>query len=338
MVATRMRAVFERRLGAVRRQLPGVIAGRAESVHKMRVASRRLREAIPLLPKTTKPDGTCTPAGRRISRPLRRVTRVLGGVRELDVALAYLNEIGSARLALADAVGTVGQVIRWEREVRRQAMLRRLGRENLEKIERRILEQVVDSEVSAPELSPGPGLSRRIARRAAGVEAVVEAAGGLYAPNRLHSVRIATKKLRYALELAHELARVRALGPLRRLKRMQDLLGRMHDLEVLAGHTRLLDLQAGHRGRLHARVGLLLDAIDTEIRLLHATYLGRRFSLLEVAARCHDEFCPQLAAQSLPGAIRRSRPTSPRGSYGSTHHVVRRPTRDRRRTGQRVSR
>jgi CHAD domain-containing protein len=328
--------VFERRLRAVRRQLPGVVAGEAESVHKMRVASRRLREAVPLLPKAAEPDGSCAPAGRRIGRPLRRVTRALGGVRELDVALTYLDEIGSARSALADTVGTVSQVIRWEREVRRQAMLRRLRRENLEKIARRLLEQVVDLEVSAPSLSPSPGLGRRIARRAAGVEAAVEAAGGLYAQNRLHSVRIATKKLRYALELAHELAPVRTLGPVRRLKRMQDLLGRMHDLEVLAGYTRLLDLQAGHPDHLHAGVTLLLDAIDTQIRLLHAAYLATRSSLLEVATRCRDEFCPQLAAHGAPGAVQRFRPTSPRGSYGSTHHVVRRPTRDRRRTRRRV--
>jgi CHAD domain-containing protein len=330
--------VFARRLAAVRRAQPGVIAGEVESVHKMRVASRRLREAVPLLPNAAEPDGTCAPGGRRLSRPLRRVTRALGGVRELDVALAYLDEIRSTRTAVAGAVGTVSRVIRWEREVRRQAMLRRLERANLEKVERRILEQVVDLEVSAVDLSRNQKLGRRIARRTEGVEAAVEAAGDLYAPNRLHGVRIATKKLRYALELAHELALARTLGSVRRLKRMQDLLGRMHDLEVLAGYTRLLDLQASRRGRLHARIGLLLDAIDTEIRLLHAAYLATRPSLLEVAARCRDETCPQLAVQGRSGVIRRSRPASPRGSYGSTHHVVRRPARGRRRTGRRVSR
>ena len=309
--------------------------GEVDGVHKMRVASRRLREAVPLLPSAEGSQAAGLPAGRRISRPLRRVTRALGGVRELDVALAYLHDMAAARPALAGAAGTVSRVIRWERELRRQAMIGRLERANLEKLERQVLEFVVDLDASPPVPSRTRALSRRIARRAAGVEEAVEAAGSLYAPGRLHGVRISTKKLRYALELVQELTPVRTLGPVRRLKRMQDLLGRMHDLEVLAGYTRLLDLQAGRRGRLHARIGLLLDAIDTEIRLLHAAYLSARTSLLAITARCRDEFCLQLVAL---GAARPLRPASPRGSYGSTHHVVRRPTRDRRGTGRRVSR
>jgi CHAD domain-containing protein len=330
--------VFERRLRAVRRDLSGVLAGDVEGVHRMRVASRRLREAMPLLATAAAPGKSGASSRRKITRALRRVTRALGGVRELDVALGYLDEIDSSRPDLAGATRTVGRFIRWEREVRRVAMLRRLEGANLKRIERRILARLVDFQVTDPGSQQSPRLGRRIERRAAGLEMAVEAAGDLYAPDRLHGVRIATKKLRYALELARELGAARTLGSVRRLKRMQDLLGRMHDLEVLAGYTRLLDLQASTRGRLHARIGLLLDAIARETRLLHAAYLASRPDLADVAARCRDEFCPQLAAHSLVDIVRPPRRTGRREHYGNTDHVVRRPARSRRRTERRVSR
>jgi CHAD domain-containing protein len=216
-------------------------------------------------------------------------------------------------------------------------MLRRLERANLEKIQHRILAHFIDLQVAAPDLSRASRLARRIERRSAAVEAATEAAGSLYAPDRLHGVRIATKKLRYALELAQELAPVRTLGSIRRLKRMQDLLGHMHDLEVLAGYTRLLDLQASRRGRLHARIGALLDTIDKEIRLLHAAYLKTRSVLIDVCVRCRDEFCPRLAGPGGGDDVRPARHASSRENHGSTYHVVRRPSRDRSRTGRRVS-
>src|SRR3712207_6954937 len=50
---------------------------------------------------------------------------------------------------------------------------------------------------------------------------------------RSHEVRIAVKKLRYALELVRELSGSRATAHLRTLKKVQDLLGRMHDFEIL---------------------------------------------------------------------------------------------------------
>jgi CHAD domain-containing protein len=325
--------VVERRLKAVRHELPGVLAGEAESIHRMRVASRRLREALPLLAAAVAASGGADAPHRKIARALRRVTRALGGVRELDVALAFLDEIRASNPALAGAVAAVRQAVRWERDVRRRTMLSRLQRANLEKIKRRVSARLVDVQVAGPDPAWLTRLGRRIAVRAAGVEAAAEAAGDLYAPNRLHGVRIATKKLRYALELARELASLPTIGAVRRLKGMQDLLGRMHDLEVLAAHTRLLDLQASARGRLHVRIGALLDAIDREIRLLHAGYLARRPALAEVVERCRDEFSPKLKAR---GAIRTARRATQRETYGRNHHVVRRTARDRSRAGRRI--
>ena len=59
--------------------------------------------------------------------------------------------------------------------------------------------------------------ARRRARRAAELRAAIERAGGIYLADRLHRVRVAAKKLRYALEIQRELTQFaidRAVEPL----------------------------------------------------------------------------------------------------------------------------
>ena len=80
--------------------------------------------------------------------------------------------------------------------------------------------------------------------------AAIDEAGQMYAPERLHQVRIAAKKLRYGLEIASGVG-VRAGAPrgCARSSELQDLLGRMHDLQVLQAHVadRACRVRAGHR-------------------------------------------------------------------------------------------
>src|SRR5512143_1392383 len=80
--------LLQQRVGAVRRMLPGARSGDVRAVHQARVATRRLREALPLV-SAGKP-------GRRLERAARNLTGVLGTVRELDVALLMLHEFQHA--------------------------------------------------------------------------------------------------------------------------------------------------------------------------------------------------------------------------------------------------
>ena len=73
-----------------------------------------------------------------------------------------------------------------------------------------------------------------MAARAIRLGRSVDGAGALYAPEALHAVRIAVKKLRYSLEMGRA-ARV-IVGSARaatRLSRFQDLLGEWHDWQML---------------------------------------------------------------------------------------------------------
>ena len=266
----------------------------------MRVASRRLREALPVLAAGQEPGSSGRRTVLKLVRTPRRLTRALGAVRELDVALVLLDELEAAGRSLRTAAATVRHVVRWEREVRRGELGRRLQQADFEKLRQRIAALLLDFEVTAAAGAWRSLLSTRIARRAADVREAVDRAGLLYAPDRLHGVRVTAKKLRYALELARELARVPTLQVLTQLKQLQDLLGRMHDLEVLAGYTRLLDLQVSTRGRQHARIAGLLNTIEEEVRRLHATYLASRPVLDTIAARCDSDFCPRLGGPPTP--------------------------------------
>jgi CHAD domain-containing protein len=123
----------------------------------------------------------------------------------------------------------------------------------------------------------------RAARRGADLGAAINNAGGIYLPDRLHAVRIAVKKLRYAMEIARELRASRAVAHLRTLKRVQDLLGRMHDLEVLIARTRALQSTANVRDlKLSGDLDRLVRVLEMDCRQLHVRYMNERKSLLTI--------------------------------------------------------
>ena len=72
------------------RTLRGLERGDIRMLHAARVASRRLRELVPLLQLESG-------STRKLSRRLRKMTKRLGGVRELDVLLLLIDELHEAR-------------------------------------------------------------------------------------------------------------------------------------------------------------------------------------------------------------------------------------------------
>ena len=139
----------------------------------------------------------------------------------------------------------------------------------------------------------------RAARRAERLRAAIENAAGIYLPDRLHEVRIAVKKLRYALEIARELSGSRATARIRTLKRAQDLLGRMHDLEVLIARTRAVQGRAGAPNlRLSADLDRLVRRLETECRQLHGRYMREasvtaRSAIMSTRAPRHGSAAPR---------------------------------------------
>jgi CHAD domain-containing protein len=118
---------------------------------------------------------------------------------------------------------------------------------------------------------------------------------------RLHDVRIALKKLRYAAELLDETGRKRLTAAIATLKAAQDVLGRLHDLDVLLswGRTAQATLDPPDIGGWRA-LGTLARAVEDECRMLHARYMRDRGALRAIGARlgsAHRESLPASGAR-----------------------------------------
>jgi CHAD domain-containing protein len=285
-----VRRAFVRRVRALERDLPGALDHDDDALHRSRVASRRLREILPVLGLERVPGGE--PAGEKAKKRVRRVTRALGSVRELDVALGILDEVQRAYPDLAEVVTAARAGVEEDRRARRDEMAGQLGDVQAEALVADLasLEEHVGQE---PASARAASLRRRLDRRLDRLDAAIEAAGALYAFDRLHMVRIAIKQLRYTLELTHELGGVPTRRLVTRLKQFQDLLGRQHDLEVVAGYVRRLG--GTGQGRFASDVQRVLRVLERETRELHAEYLAGVNLLVDVIARCRGDIDRRLA-------------------------------------------
>jgi CHAD domain-containing protein len=287
--------VARRCLSVLNRSLPSAEQGDVDSLHKARVATRRLRETLPLVASGHK--------GRKLDRDIRRITRALGPVRELDVALAMLDTLESAADVPRAAVMRLRQVLADERRVLREEMVHRLSRVDLQQLRKRLAAAHKRAE------RPGrKGVSReaqaraardRAGRRATQLQAAMESAGGLYLPDRLHQVRVAVKKLRYALELSTKFGGPRRASRIQSLRKAQDVLGHLHDLEVLIARTRGVQ-GSPHAGdlKLSEEMDRLVRRLETECRQLHVRYTSTRKTLAAI--------CDEVAAAARPTSIHHS--------------------------------
>jgi CHAD domain-containing protein len=300
--------LLTRRARELQRHLPAAVAGDDTGVHQARVASRRLREGLPVLAAGLK-------RGEKALRKIRHVTLALGTVREMDVTVQALDELARRPKIPRDALEDVRGHVIAERERRRAVMLTRLRELNTDKLTRRLEEVAIDSTMAEASVWRD-ALATRIGRRAKRFSASIHAAGQIYAPDRLHEVRIATKKLRYVLELAAD-AGIRAARPLvNALKRLQESLGRLNDLNVIQQHVAAVQTNPPKRQGATVRGLEVIDrTLEEECRHLHAAFIERVPALLELAETCRSTIVPQIATSGgrrkplkmvRPGAVRQS--------------------------------
>jgi len=271
-------ALLRQHLVSLLRAMPAAQAGDEISVHQARVASRRLREALPVLGASADAE-----ALDRADKRVRRITRALGPVRELDVTLSLLDELEAKDRAPKRAIARLRAAVTEERQKRRRQMLEEITPARLEKLRKRLVQVAAPerrSYASADAIGEAAGQAEYRARK---LRAAIDRAGGIYLADRLHRVRIEAKKLRYALEIQRELTHSRSTARLNRLKHQQDLLGRVHDLEVLIDRTREVQasLPAANR-RAMSELNRLIRALEDECREGHVEYMRGRPALLKI--------------------------------------------------------
>ncbi len=208
------------RTRALLRNLHGAARGEPEPVHHLRVNARRLRAALPFLARRSH--------GRRVRRLRRALTALLraaGCARDCDVRLVLLEQLGEP---VSD--GLRRRLRAAQRRARRR-MSEALREVDVARLRRRLARLQARARPDAAAVRAG-------AARAV-LDASAELARSLHAPSRrfdaeaLHALRSVCRRLRYTAELRDALAE-RASGAPAALQPLQDALGEIHDLHVLA--------------------------------------------------------------------------------------------------------
>jgi CHAD domain-containing protein len=215
-----------REMRALFRQLPKALAGEEEAVHQMRVAGRRLRIALTLLPRK--------PKGRRVRSALRvlhELIRAAGASRDLDVIVDLFEERVKGLNSPTPEHVTLRRRLRAARRRSRARMaeaLMDLEIAHLRSDLRAILSRCAEEPF---------GILRRVrdARDQEGGAFVagVEAIGDQYNSDGLHRLRGQARRPRYAAELRQAVLGQDSEAPAL-LKKLQEQLGLVHINHVLA--------------------------------------------------------------------------------------------------------
>jgi CHAD domain-containing protein len=204
----------------------------AEDVHRMRVATRRLRATLRAGRKVFDRDWA-----ESLRRELEYLGDALGAVRDLDVLVAHLDEAAGA-LDRGDAV-TVAPLLQMLRERRtraRESLAAVLDSEPYFELLRSLERASSSPLVSDPDIrleSLARKEFKRLCKTARSLRP--DASDG-----ELHKLRIRGKRARYAAELAQPLRGAPAKKFIRRAKRLQDLLGEHQDAVVAEQEIREL--------------------------------------------------------------------------------------------------
>ncbi len=228
-------AALLKHLKALQSEAPGVRqAEDIEFIHRMRVASRRLRAALPLFID-------CFPKKQsdRWLNQIKSITRALGAARDADVQLELLKELDEAatdprvrpglrRLSLRIAQERAGH------QTAVNAALDALDRANFYTDMEAAL-QALD-----PLLLPGTPYPHQLFLRAAAALSDRLDEFLAYEPYvdqpacvaELHAMRIAAKQLRYTIEIFAPLYPGELAPQMQAIKACQELLGDLHDCDV----------------------------------------------------------------------------------------------------------
>src|SRR5262245_21051945 len=110
-------SIWRKRLDALNNVWDEFLSGESEALHKARVASRRIREALPVVAAEAPSSKV-----KKLRRKVRGLTRELGPIRELDVELSMLDKEASDRSVPRPAVVAVRREVVSERHRLRERL------------------------------------------------------------------------------------------------------------------------------------------------------------------------------------------------------------------------
>jgi len=225
--------MLRKKLRAISKEIAGVRAGEdIEHVHRMRVASRRLRNALYIFEDCFPPKPF---SARR--RATRRITCALGEARDCDVQILFLKELTAGVHEPAVSPGIARMLLRLKQ---RRAKLQGKVFRALDRFEER--DTVGDLERALRDLDPGDIEPRSGTLYSLAAHRVSERTDALmkyasFVPRaeciaEHHAMRIAAKRLRYTMEVFAPLCEDELRMSLQAVRDLQERLGQLHDCDV----------------------------------------------------------------------------------------------------------
>jgi CHAD domain-containing protein len=245
------------RIDAMTREIPGVISSEdPECLHRMRVASRRLRAALGLLAEDAGLDDA-----RAFFKLVRSVTKRLGLARDLDVQILWLREFIDS-CAKNERPGVERLTLRLvQSRAKKQPGITRLLSDLSEGSvlsDTRTKLESARLEMDMKGVSDGTGDVER-ATKVIGlqIESMMRHAVSLPSPEAAdahHSLRIEIKRLRYAMEIYRGVymdteGMDACIGT---AKKLQGALGELHDADVwISGVPALMEREKDRAARYY---------------------------------------------------------------------------------------
>jgi len=270
-------SLLDQQASVLRTQLDGVYDGAVDAVHEARVATRRIRELLALVPVVPGRDREDEAA-----RGYKRIGRALGKVRDIDVQLALIQNLEGHAPQTAPSLVLVRQNHEGERLAKTRRLIKTLERLDVD----RLLRAVTDGHRAGlrRRLSSNgwrEQLKRLVVERAHNAVDAIAHATGVYFPRRAHGARIAIKQVRYAAEIADATGLTAVQAAIKTLRKGQEILGDLHDRQALAD---TLEGFGKDDGVDPMRILLARQVLEREMMQLHAQYLARRADLREACA------------------------------------------------------
>ena len=210
---------------------PGTRLGtEPESLHQMRVATRRLRAVL----RTARPI-LLPPWATSLEQELDWLSDLLGPARDLDVQIAYFTEESSEldardRKLLAQFIAH----LRTQREAAQQMVLSDLTSARYVELIRRLQQAAQD-----PSVVESPLTVRQLAKREfKKLRKAIHRLAPSPSDTQLHKIRIKTKRARYAADLARSSVGKPAGRFIKSARAVQDLLGIHQDAIQAERHVR----------------------------------------------------------------------------------------------------
>lgn len=293
-MATRLTpaALLAFQASALRTQLGCVFDGDADGVHDARVATRRIRELLRLRPATGNDDDH----NQNIVDGFAAIGRALGRVRDIDARLALVTALETRMAHVAPSLVFVRQHFEARRLVKVRRLIKTLERLDVDAL-LGVLESTDRDSIRARLAANGWPAQLRglVLERASEALDQMAHATGVYFPNRVHRARVALKRLRYTAEILEATGMSRVQPAIKRLTKVQGILGDVHDRQELADW---LSRQHGRDGLDPGHVEVTCQMLTAEVLEMHRQYLQRRSAVRAASAEI------QQAAWAGPSHVR----------------------------------